>query len=268
LQKHLLTFVHISDTHLHLDPNFVPDIIHFNSRTPVQKLIEAVNALPMKIDFVMHTGDVADRPETPEHYHLARDILKQIRYPVLYCPGNHDTVADFQAHFLGKAPHEIQVRYDGEYQMNGVQVVMLDSHLPPDVQGHSGYLTPEQLDWLDAICRADDKRPLVVGVHHHPLPLEAPWLDRLVLKNGIALHNTLLKAKHRLRGVFYGHIHESVVTVREGISYYSVPSGWFQSQTWYAAEAPADAAMLEPGFNLVTLTETDTFVRSIRIPTI
>jgi 3',5'-cyclic AMP phosphodiesterase CpdA len=220
----------------------------------------------MKIDFVMHTGDVVHFPETPEHYHVARNILKQIRYPVYYCPGNHDFVADFQTHFLGKAPHEVHARYDAEYDVNGVQVVMMDSHLPPDVEGHSGFVTPDQLNWLDEICRVDDKRPLVVGVHHHALPLEAEWLDRLVLKNGIALHNTLLKAKHRLRGVFYGHIHESIVTVREGISYYSVNSGWFQTQTWYATEAPAKAALQAPGFNLVTLTATDTFVRSIRVP--
>ncbi|MDQ7027148.1 MAG: metallophosphoesterase [Anaerolineae bacterium] len=266
MSKRLLTFVHISDTHIHLDPDYVSEHINFSSRIPVQKLIEAVNALPMAIDFVMHTGDVAHYPETAEHYHVAREILQQIRYPVYYCPGNHDFVPQFQEHFLGKSSDEIRIRYDTEFECNGVQIVMMDSHIPPDIEGHSGYLMAQQLDWLDEICRADDNRPLVVGIHHHPLLLEAPWLDRISLKNGIALHNTLLKAKHRLRGVFYGHIHENVITVREGISYYSAVSGWFQTQTWYAAEEPAAGVMQGPGFNLVTLTETDTFVRPVRIP--
>jgi Icc protein len=264
--KHLLTFVHLSDTHIHLDPNYVSEHIPFNSRQPVQKLIEAVNALPMPIDFVLHTGDVAHFPETPEHYTIAREILSQLRYPVYYTPGNHDVVAGLQAHFLGKTAAEIQPTYDLEFEVNGVQIVMLDSHIPPEVEGHAGYVTAAQLDWLDALCRAKDERPLVVALHHHTLPLEAPWLDSIVLKNGIAVHNTLLKAKQRLRGVFYGHIHENVVTVREGISYYSVVSGWFQTQTWYGMIEPAGALMHDPGFNLVTLTETDTFVRSVRVP--
>ena len=36
-------------------------------------------------------------------------------------------------------------------------------------------------------------------------------LDPIVLRNGEALHKILLKAKDRLRGVFYGHIHENTV---------------------------------------------------------
>jgi 3',5'-cyclic AMP phosphodiesterase CpdA len=175
-------------------------------------------------------------------------------------------VPDFQRHFLQLSDTEIKPHYDYEFECNGVQIVMLDSHIPPEIIGHAGYLAPEQLLWLDMICRKPDDRPLVVGIHHHALPLEAPWLDRINLKNGIALHNTLLKVRDRLRGVFYGHIHEDVVTVREGISYYSTLSGWFQTQTWYGSEEPTRGLMREPGFNLVTLTETDTFVRFVRVP--
>ena len=86
-----------------------------------------------------------------------------------------------------------------------------------------------------------------------------------MLENGIELHQRLLDVRHRLRGVFYGHIHESMVTVRDGISYYSVPSGWFQTQTWPDQEEPTGDPNSQPGFNLVTLTETDTFIRQYRL---
>jgi 3',5'-cyclic-AMP phosphodiesterase len=104
-----------------------------------------------------------------------------------------------------------------------------------------------------------------VAVHHHPLPLYAPWLDGIVMTNGEDLHRVLLKARHRLRGVFYGHIHESVVTVRDGISYYSVLSGWFQTRTWHNQVIPQNEPLHFPGFNVVTLTEQDTFVRYYRV---
>lgn len=262
----LMTFVHISDTHIHADPAYTGQHIDFSSREPVQKLVEAINHLEPEIDFVMHTGDVADSPENADHYTAARDILSKLRYPVYYVPGNHDRVALFQQAFIEKPDYAICEHCDYQFTVNGVQVVMLDSHAPPDEDTATGYLAPEQLRWLDAICRADDPRPLVIGLHHHALPLEAPWLDRIMLRNGIELHETLRQAQDRLRGVFYGHIHESVVTVRDGISYYSVQSGWFQTRTWYAAESPARGHMPDPGYNLVTLTETDTFVRFRRVP--
>ena len=102
-------------------------------------------------------------------------------------------------------------------------------------------------------------------MHHHVLPMGAPWSDTIVLTNGPELHSTLLSARHRLRGVFYGHIHENMVTVRDGISYYSVRSGWFQSRTWYGQSKPLLEPLYFPGFNLVTLTEQDTFVRQYRV---
>ncbi len=262
----MLTFVHISDTHIHADPEHTGKHVDFSSRQPVQKLIDTINQLEMDIDFVIHTGDVTHHPETPEHYHIARDILSQIKYPVHYIPGNHDNVAMFQKDFLGLSHEQIKPYYDYQFDCNDVQIVMMDSHAPVDKpDNHDGFLADEQLTWLDEICSANETRPLVVGIHHHALPTEAPWLDNIVLENGVDFHQILLKAKSRLRGIFYGHIHESLVTVRDGISYYSVNSGWFQTRTWYAAGDAGRDFINNPGFNLVTLTQTDTFVRFRRI---
>lgn len=262
----LLTFVHISDTHLHVDPEYRDDFTPVASRVQVNRLIDAINALPYAVDFVMHTGDIVHNPDSGEHYRVANQVLSRLNYPIYYVPGNHDDVPMMQRDFLNLADEHISAYFDYQFAVNGVQVVMLDSHAPAGEDRHDGYLAPEQLERLEAICAAPDTRPMVVGLHHHALPLEAPWLDTLVLENGLALHEVLLKAKHRLRGVFYGHIHESVVTVRDGISYYSVQSGWFQTSTWYGATEPASDPLTNPGFNVVTLTERDTFVRFVRLP--
>jgi len=267
LQKRLLTFVHISDTHIHQDPNFTGEFMDYASREPVQKLIEAINALTFDVDFVMHTGDVMDSPQAPQDYDAAKSLLGQLRFPIYYIPGNHDNVMWMQKTLLQRDEDATTLHLDYEFEHNGVQIIMLDSHAPDNAEEpqHFGQIADDQLTWLDRHCSASDQRPLIVGIHHHTLPLEAPWLDRIVLKNGTAVHNTLRKAKARLRGVFYGHIHESTVTVRDGISYYSVQSGWFQTRTWYAQVEPARDALPEPGFNVVTLTEQDTFVRFHRI---
>ncbi|MEM9954143.1 MAG: metallophosphoesterase [Chloroflexota bacterium] len=261
----LLTFVHISDTHIHADPDFTGDHVDFSSRSTVQALIDTINTLEMDIDAVIHTGDITHNPEEPEHYHIAKEILDQINYPTYYIPGNHDNVLMFQEEFLGLQPSNINETYDYHFELNGVQFIMLDSHRPITETGSHGLLTEPHLAWLDLLLSAEDARPLIVGIHHHTLPTEAPWLDNIILKNGLDLHQILLKAQSRLRGVFCGHIHESLVTVRDGISYYSVQSAWFQTRTWYDAQDPAHDFIPNAGFNLVTLTESDTFVRFHRI---
>ena len=56
-----------------------------------------------------------------------------------------------------------------------------------------------------------------------------------------------------------------MVTVRDGISYYSVLSGWFQTRTWHNQQDAMNAPLYNPGFNVVTLTARDTFVRYYRV---
>lgn len=262
----LVTFAHISDTHLHVDTDHTSEMIDYPALPSVQALIQQINTFPAEIDLVLHTGDIMHHPESAADYQIAQETFAQLKFPVHYIPGNHDRVAWVQQMMLERAGADLTPHTDYEFEHNGVQFVMLDSHRPEDEEGAHGHFSPAQLNWLDARCSAADPRPLVVGVHHHTLPLEAPWLDRIGFRNGIVFHNTLLKARDRLRGVFYGHIHESTVTVREGIAYYSAQSAWFQTRTYHDADAPLRDEMREPGFNLVTLTERDTFVRFIRTP--
>ncbi|MEQ8674798.1 MAG: metallophosphoesterase [Aggregatilineales bacterium] len=266
LDKPMLNFIHISDTHIHADPEFTGSHVDFTSRAAVAELIKQINAVEFDVDFVLHTGDIMTDPEKPEDYLIAKSILSEIRFPVHYLVGNHDRSRAVQEYLVGEPASTITEFHDYELEVNGVQIICLDSN--PNAGGvHFGLLTNDQLDWLAERLNPADSRPLVVAVHHHALPLGAPWLDGIVLKNGYKLHELLLPVRDRLRGVFYGHIHENTVTVRQGISYYSVVSGWFQTRTHYGQIEPGrDSLLREPGFNLVTLTEKDTFVRRYRFP--
>lgn len=260
----MLTFVQISDTHIHADPAYTGNFVPFTSRESVAEMVNQLNTLPFQVDFVLHTGDVMTDPAQPEDYLIARSLLSLIRYPVYYLPGNHDRPEAMQRFLLQTDPLAVTRKMDYQFVVNGVQVVCLDSHMPDTAAGH---LDDTQLEWLDSICAAVDDRPLVVALHHHALPLLSPWLDSIALDNGEALHRVLLQARTRLRGVFYGHIHENTATTRDGITYYSALSGWFQTRTWPGQSEPFHDPMVEPGFNVVTLTASDTFVRFYRFRT-
>jgi 3',5'-cyclic-AMP phosphodiesterase len=262
LQPPLLTFVHLSDTHIHADPAFTDKYFQFSSRPIVEAVIDAVNALPFPIDFVLHTGDVMTDPDRPEHYQIAADILRRLRFPVYFIPGNHDRTEGMRQYLMPARSFTSSTYLYYELDINGVQILLLDSHVTGSAVG---VITDDQLRWLDERCSREDERPLVVAVHHHPIRLGAPWLDVIPLANGVQLHQILLKARDRLRGVFYGHIHEDISTTRDGINYHSTFSSWFQTRTWYGQLDPFNDPIQSPGFNVVTLTPQDTFVRSYRV---
>jgi 3',5'-cyclic AMP phosphodiesterase CpdA len=79
-----LTFVHISDTHIHKNPNYTGNFVNFTSRAPVAELVRQINALPFPVDFVLHTGDIMTDPEHDLDYIVARELLEAIHVPVHY----------------------------------------------------------------------------------------------------------------------------------------------------------------------------------------
>ncbi|MBL8130958.1 MAG: metallophosphoesterase [Anaerolineae bacterium] len=255
----LLRFVHITDTHLSHDPAYsVPEAPH----TPLagaRALVATLKRLPFTPDFVLHTGDVVYDPDE-RAYAAARDLLGQIPYPVHYLPGNHDSLTGFQRHLLGIEPRET---CDTAFEVNGVQVVCVDSTRP--AQEPRGRVSDAQLAWLAEQCRPDDPRPLVVAVHHNALKVGIPWWDDYMsMENGDAFHAALLPARHRLRGVFFGHVHQDTETYRDGILYASALSSWYQIHTYPGQVETINDDAAGPGFSVVTLTATTTFIRRHR----
>ena len=251
-----LTFVHLSDTHISTDPEYGKHHTSHSTNAAAEALVKAVNALPFNVDFILHTGDVVYDP-IPEAYLTARDILSQLARPVYYLSGNHDAGAELQRVLLGRT--EILTPFYYTFDANGFQIVGLDSNGPAEVP--RGNIIPQQLEWLDAICSAHDDRPMVVAVHHNVLPVGSPWLDDYMrITNGEALHQILLKAKDRLRGVFFGHVHQNIQMLQDGILYTSALSSWNQFNSWPGSSETVEDGE-NSGFNVVSMTANQTFIR-------
>ena len=74
-------FVQISDTHF-------GGGAHFGI---TEKVVAGINELPIKIECVIHTGDImADNIEDNALVQRGRQILQQLTTPLHFLPGNHD----------------------------------------------------------------------------------------------------------------------------------------------------------------------------------
>ncbi len=260
----LLTFVHISDTHLMpagRRPDFdgiPPELalyaeqvlsVPYDSQQAAAALVSRVNALPFSPDFILHTGDVTGHPLSVADYELARDALSGFHVPVIYVPGNHDALPLFQPVLRGE---DAATPYDHERDFNGVQWLFLDSNDPDDT--HGGLLSAGQLSTLKSQLHTEDPRPVIVALHHHAQRIGIDWLDELALANGDDLHALLKASGRRILGVFCGHIHRATAIVQDGIPYFSAPATCYQFTETAEGYAALDMG-LNPGFNVVTVTE-------------
>lgn len=257
-----LRFVHLSDTHIHADPTYGADAERGENPYSIQQgaraLVEAVNELPFQPDFILHTGDVAYDPDESA-YVAARDILGKLKAPVYYVPGNHDDAAMLQRIVIGREP---LIPHDYEFEVNGVQIVVVDSNQPYQMDSPSSHLTAAQIARLHALAAARDDRPLLVATHHNVLPTAIPWWDDYMrMQNGEEFHMALLPAQHRLLGVLHGHVHMQTQVTRDGIAYSSAMSSWFnlvcepgQTETIFDRRAL-------PAFNVCTVVGRQMYIR-------
>ena len=252
-------FVQISDTHIGPSEDFSR---HGHATLPcAQRVVEIINQLPQRPDFVVHTGDVVAHPLNSA-YNLAAATFGPLQLPIYYVNGNHDTAAHIRR-YLRMGPHDHAGadpdRLSYTYEVRGFRFLVLDARGPDEIDPR-GRLPGSQLE-LAAQEAAPEGPPLVVFVHYPVLHLNSIWMDdNMLIENGEDLHQALLPARHRLRGVFLGHVHQNMQTTRNGITYYSTASVFSQFAAW-----PDDVDVRydpdhQPGYSFVHLLPDQTIV--------
>lgn len=260
-----LYFVHISDTHIGSTPDYSR---HGHVALPcAEKVVEIINNLPSRPDFVIHTGDIVTNPD-PTSYQLAAQTFARLNVPVYYVNGNHDSAPDIH-HFLAMGekidllPGRETLTYT--FKIKGHRFLVLDGRGPDEIDPH-GLLSDTQLTILDREL-ANSPSPLTVFTHFPAVPLNSPQMDRdMRLLNWQAFHDILRKGQSNLRAVFHGHVHQNMQTVRDGVLYVSVASTFAQFGAWPTDETTTFDYDHPPGYNFVHLLHNQMIVHQHTFP--
>lgn len=260
-----VTFIHISDSHIGPTDSYAR---HGLTALPcAERLVAAINALDPAPDFVLHTGDVVTAPSDASYARAAR-VFGRLVPPVYYAVGNHDTAADLKR-FMAVGPHQALLP-DGDawsyaFEVRGHRFLAVDAR-GPDAIDPRGALSAAQWSVLDREVVAEGP-PLTVFTHFPLLPVGSPWIDRTMLvDDGAALHRRLAAVAPRIRGVFFGHIHQAVHAVVDGVLYSAAPSAFAQLTGGPTDETAGEDPTAPPGYAVVRVTQTGTTVRTLSFP--
>ncbi len=253
-------FAHISDTHF--GPSRDYSRHGFTALPCAERLVALLNDLPARPDFVVHTGDVVTEPDE-RSYALAAEVFARLELPIYYATGNHDTAAQIRR-WLPMGPRQALAGHDGPlsyaFELRGQRFLVLDARGPDRIDPR-GLLYYGQLAVLDRELGPDGP-PLTVFCHFPPLPMGIPWIDEtMLILNGAELHQRLVACGGRLRGLFFGHIHQAVSFYRDGVLYSAAPSAFAQLgglPTDHVARVDPEAP---PGYQLVRVSAEGTTVR-------
>ena len=212
-----IRIVQISDCHVSADTGQT-----YRGINPHQNLISMMQKIAdLKPDLLLATGDLSE-DGSAESYHLLKQYLHLFGVPVLALPGNHDNPVLLASAFPGSPVDSISVSNHGSWQ-----IIRLNSCIPNKPEGR---LAQGALIELETLFSTGEKRPRLIAVHHHPISVGNPWIDKYPLNNPGKLLQ-LIDQSPEVKITLWGHIHHTFESERIGTAMLGSPSSAINSLT-------------------------------------
>ena len=206
------TLLQLSDCHLSADP--AAEYRGQNADANLARLLPACRLLAP--DGVVLSGDIAEDGSSAA-YERAGDLIEGLAPCTAWVPGNHDEHSVMAEVFEG-----LGYQAGPKLEWGGWQIALLDSAVPHRPEGH---LDEVRLAPLEAL---DEDRPALVFIHHQPVPVDSPWIDKYPL---VAPEQLWARMNpETVRCVAFGHVHQAFSGEKKGIACLSAPSTVANSQ--------------------------------------
>ncbi|MFO1419139.1 MAG: metallophosphoesterase [Methylotetracoccus sp.] len=241
-------------TDCHIAPESGTMLQQRDNERLLHELIQSIRRSNRSYDAALITGDLADRPSA-EAYRRLREELLNLGLPCFCIPGNHDDPDAMRAHLAGGL-----LAMPTEVWTDSWQIVFLDSQ----VGGKSaGFLDEQQFARLDSAAEAAPDSSILIVVHHHPIPCGSPWMDAMMIGNADRLMAFLAEIGPRVKAVVFGHIHQELDAVINGVRFLGAPSTCRQfvprSESFAVANLP-------PGYRWIELDASGTLTTGVEFP--
>ena len=205
-----LRVVQLSDCHVAADP--AAAYRGLDATRQLTGLLPAIRR--WQPDLLLLTGDVSEDASAASYGRVSA-LLDSVGAPVLALPGNHDDPAVMRRYFP-RGP------WDGPlfHGARSWQFVLLDSTAPGRIDG---VIPRGDLAKLKDGLRRSSAAHVLLALHHQPVPVGSPWIDKYALSDPEWLL-TLLDAEPRLRALAWGHVHQDFEAERRGVRLLGAPS--------------------------------------------
>ncbi len=231
-----INIVQLSDPHLFADEQ--GSMYGLNTLQSLRAVVAEV--AQQSFDLAVVTGDLSQDLQPAAYQHL-RQALQGLDMPLHLMPGNHDDWSLMMTEFQQGNISCIKQVVIGQWQ-----IILLNTQVVGEV---GGYLSDDELNWLEQTL-ADAAAPnAVVCIHHHPVDMGCRWLDQIGLHNSDKLFEVL--ASHaQVKALLWGHVHQEFDESRAGLRLLSCPSTCIQFKP---GSDKFELDLLAPGYRWLRL---------------
>lgn len=188
-----ISFVVVSDTHLGYKDQPKAGELWRKTAAEIERTAGS---------FVLHLGDIVDRGVEAQ-YPLYLESRQQITKPVFEIPGNHDPQPLFAKY--------IRPTVDYAFDQRWLRFLLLNN---AHTDSHDGFITAEQLQWLDQQCADAGQRGLFVMIAMHVPAHDNRHPDRgwhvKPASGQSEFYRLMAKHRDRVVALLHGHFHNGL----------------------------------------------------------
>ena len=247
-----MKLIWLSDLHFQA----VGNVLGHDPRVRLESAITHINSHHGDAAFCVISGDMVNRG-TAEDYTALAAALNKLTIPYFPMAGNHDDRVVLAEHLpLPGDRMDDFIQY--AVRREEALIVCLDTH---KTGSDAGEICNERLNWLNDTLSSAGDLPVLLFMHHHPMPLGLPMQDTENLLNGSDLLD-LIEESGRVKQMFVGHIHRPITGTVRGIPFATMRSVLYQAPApqpqWdWDTFAPAEEP---PGMGVVMVENGDVII--------
>jgi len=208
----VIRLLQITDTHLYADP--AGTLLGVNTLESCSLVVEMAQQQENAADAIVTTGDLVHDGSRQGYRHLREQLLK-LNLPTYCLPGNHDHPETLEETMSGGLIHANRA-----VELGAWSLLFLDSTLPGSETGH---LNDFELDHLAGYLADHRERPTLLCMHHQPVHIGSAWMDTMALDNPDPFF-AIIDANPQVKGILWGHIHQSFEEQRHDVRLIGSPS--------------------------------------------
>lgn len=234
-----ITVVQLSDSHLFAGAD--GRLLGMQTDHSLQQVIGTVVAEQPKIDLLLCTGDISQDGSLASYQRFAEKV-QELGVPMRWFAGNHDERLALQ---------QVCAKTDwleSVYDLGVWRIVLLDSSVAYKVHGE---LAQDQLTILEQALAGAGERHVLIGLHHHPVPISSRWMDKIGLHNAAQMLS-IVSGYDNVKAVVWGHVHQEFDQQLHGVRWLAAPSTCVQFAPHSESFAVDDKA---PGYRWLRLYE-------------
>lgn len=186
--------IQFTDPHIGGRPDY--QLLGLDTGRTLDEVLNAIAREQAGAEMLLATGDISANGSEAS-YRRFLDKMQRVRTPWFWLPGNHDE----PARMAQLAP----ARSAEMVTLGNWRLLLLDTSLEGEI---CGGLHRAQLQRLQQLLHECRQHPVMILMHHQPVPVGSDWIDGHMLREGREPLLDMVRAAPQVKALVWGHVHQ------------------------------------------------------------